>query len=374
MKLKLKTSAADHSEDAEYVHEPTDWRQFLDDLFSPLGRYEHLRITPNTTVPVPVPVIKIRDEIISTAGNITTVSGASKSGKSALMSLFLAGAISRTGAIIDPLQDLYVEPNFENKAVIHIDTEQSRYDHKKKQKTILERACFKHCPRYFLSYNIRQLDLPAYVTFIQGVCLEANQHLGGIHLIALDGGADFIRNVNDPDQSSEIIKLFGDLALKYNVPVIIIVHTNPGSDKERGHFGSECQRKSESILRVCKNGEVSHIEPVFLRNAGNGSIPRVQFTYDKEKGYHVSCGYRSPDAADNGSQRDAQRLGMLKKLAQEAFEPPTALQDKDCQSRLMAASGKQIATVKNYLAEMRAHEFIVKDEDGLWRLNSKHTS
>jgi hypothetical protein len=87
-----------------------------------LDAYEVYRITKRTQIDKPVPVITINNEIISTEGNLTTISGASKSGKSAFTSILLAGAISADG-VIDGLELVYVQPNVNKKAVIHIDTE-----------------------------------------------------------------------------------------------------------------------------------------------------------------------------------------------------------------------------------------------------------
>jgi hypothetical protein len=365
MKLTKKTSGQAQSEGTQNIIEPQDWEQFMDDIFCELSRYDYLRITPDTDIAVPVPLIKIGEEIVSTEGNLTTVSGASKSGKSALLSWLIAGAISVTGILIDSLEGLEIEPNPDGKAVIHFDTEQSKYDHQKKLRTILKRAGFTDCPRYFRSYNIRELELSSYITNTQKICEYANKHFGGVHLIAVDGGADYIQNVNDPEQSRDIIKYFGDLAIKYTTPVIIITHTNPDGSKERGHMGSECQRKSESVLRVLKNGDVSHIEPVFLRNAGDGAIPRIQFIFDKEKGYHVSCGFRPSGAAS----KEAERLQFIRQLADNVFAPPAAYKYGEAIEHIIAVSKRAVATSKGYFTVMKDHKMIVQGDDEMWRLS-----
>lgn len=76
---------------------------------NPLKVYEFLRITDTTDIPKPTPIITINDEIISSEANITTISGASKSGKSAFASILMAGAISKNGNI-DGLEGVIVEP------------------------------------------------------------------------------------------------------------------------------------------------------------------------------------------------------------------------------------------------------------------------
>ena len=117
---------------------------------SKLSDYEQYRITESTPIKVPIDIITFNNESISTEGNLTTVSGASKSGKTASMSFVIAGAISVNGNVIDKLEGLEVAPNTYHKAVIHIDTEQARHKHQYNLKSILKRADLVKCPDYFL--------------------------------------------------------------------------------------------------------------------------------------------------------------------------------------------------------------------------------
>lgn len=273
-----------------------------------LADYEQYRITESTPIKEPVPVIRINGETISTESNITTISGASKSGKSAFTGWLIAGAISKDGIINDPLDGLTVTPNQHGKAIIHIDTEQARHKQQHNIKSILRRTGFDGCPDYFLSYNIRQLDINEYAEVTTGICKAAEAEFGGIHLMVIDGIADYISDVNDPIQSNAIVKFFEDLTMKYSTPIVVIVHTNPGSDKERGHLGSQIQRKSESVLTIKCEGDISYLDPKLLREAGKSNIPLLQFKYDKEKGYHVPCGVRSADQQN----RDAERIEKIK--------------------------------------------------------------
>src|SRR6185312_8598119 len=257
---------------------------------------ERYRITENTQIDMPVPVITINDEIISTEGNLTIISGASKSGKSAFASILLAGAISVDG-IIDGLPYVNVLPNTDKKAIIHIDTEQARHTHQTNFMSILKRANLNDCD-YFLSYNIRQLERAKYMQMTTDICEGALERYKGIHLIVIDGIADFINDVNDVEQSTAIVKYFEKLAIKYRTPIVVIMHTNPGTNKERGHLGSHCQRKCESLLTIKNDGDISFIEAKMLRMAGKDDIPNIQFMYDKSKGYHVDYGVRSLSAED----------------------------------------------------------------------------
>ncbi len=327
---------------------------------------EAYRITDDTQIAEPVPVITINNEIISTEGNLTTISGASKSGKSAFTSILMAGAISTDG-VIDGLEYVSVLPNLHKKAVIHIDTEQAKHKHKNNLLSVLRRANIERCPDYFLSYNIRQLEVAQYTQVTTDICERAWQKYKGIHLIVIDGIADFISDVNDAEQSTAIVKYFEELAIKYQTPIIVIVHTNPGTDKERGHLGSQCQRKCESLLMVKTEGNMSFIEPKLLRMAGKANIPNIQFMYDKDRGYHIGCGVRAANADD----KIVQRITRLRDLCGDVLGGQKSLRYQKLIEEIMIQTGKSMNAVKSLFKELKAHKLIVKGEDNYWRSEHK---
>src|SRR6201993_931370 len=324
---------------------------------------EPYRIPSRTHIAKPVPVITINDEIISTEGNLTTISGASKSGKSAFTSILLAGAISTDG-LIDGLEFVNVQANASKKAVIHIDTEQAKHKHKNNLRSVIKRANMAKCPDYFSSYNIRQLEVAQYTEITTQICERAMRKFDGIHLMEIDGIADFIKDVNDAEQSTTIVKYFEELAIKYQTPIIVIVHTNPGTDKERGHLGSQCQRKCESLLMVKTEGNISFIEPKLLRMAGKANIPAIQFMYDKDKGYHVGCGIRSVSEDKNET-----RLNSIKIICQQVFGGQTSLSYQGAIDGIMLKTNKSTNTAKALFKEMRLREMVVKS-GSYWRTNT----
>ncbi len=330
---------------------------------SPLLEFDHLRITDTTDIPKPIPVITINGEIISTECNMTTISGSSKSGKSAFTSIIIAGAISQTG-IIDGLEYLEVKPNSEGKAVVHFDTEQAKHKHQSNLKSILKRSSLEACPDYFLSYNIRALDISTYSETTQRICDTASATFNGIHLIVIDGIADFIADVNETVPSNAIVKFFEDLAIKFNCPLITIVHTNPGSDKERGHLGSQCQRKSESVLFIKNDGDISIMEPKLLRMAGKGDVPLLQFAYSKDKGYHVGMGVKATGDDSKAEKRKQQLITAANKV----FGGQVALKHKEAIKEIEERIGCGVSTAKKLLVDMRDYGIIFQDNDGWYRL------
>ncbi|HAO08486.1 MAG TPA: hypothetical protein DCQ50_16240 [Chryseobacterium sp.] len=327
-----------------------------------LDEYDNLRITNKTDIQIPPPLVTINKQTIVTTEALSTISGQSKSGKSAITGALIAGAISQDSDI-DGFPLIEVRPNFDGKAVIHIDTEQARHKQQSNLLSILKRAKLDDCPPYFLSYNIRQLNIGDYAQFTDNICRCAAKEFDGIHSIWIDGGADYVEDVNDAIKSNAIIKFFEDLAIRYKTAVIIIVHTNPNGDKERGHFGSTCQRKSESVLIVKKNGTISTLEAKFLRNAGNEDIPRIEFAYNPQKGYHTYVGIGVEQLEDKSNHR----INTILQCHKLVFGGHNSYSYKDAINAIKLAASIGERTAKDYFSYMKSNSMIYQCDNNKWQ-------
>ncbi len=153
------------------------------------------------------------------------------------------------------------------------------------------------------------------------------------------------------------------MAIEHDCPLITIIHTNPFSDKERGHLGSQLQRKAESVIGIKSEGDISFIEPKYLRNAGKGSIAQIQFTYDKVKGYHVSSGERIDDKAGD-------RLNNLKKIVEAVFGGQKSYLYGEAIEKIMKHTTRKERSAKEIFKELKAHSMIVQGEDKRYRSQS----
>lgn len=340
-----------------------------------LSVYEQYRITDLTQIPEPEPVLSICGQIVATVEDFCCIAGAPKSGKSALQNIFIAAAITETGQIPDGIEGVVVLANNSKKAVIHIDTEQARHKHQRNIKNILKRAGFNTCPDHFLSYNIRQLDLEKFADVTTSICDAAFIRFNGIHSLWLDGGADFIPDVNDPVTSNAIIKYFEGLAIKYHTAVFIIVHTNPGTEKERGNFGSQAQRKSGGTILVKEDndGDTSTIELKRLRYGGRGNVPQLIFKYDNDKGYHIGCGSKQSNAADP-EIKAKQKIADAWNICEKIFSGQRSYSREKAINAIMVKRACQIRTAAGIFALMTAGEMILKGDDDNYRINSQYNN
>lgn len=328
-----------------------------------IEKFDYLRVTAEDDLPFLEPIVKIGGGAFAARHDFSVIAAAAKAGKSALASVILAMAISKTG-LIDGFPEITVEQNQPGHAVLHFDTEQSKEDQQYNIKTVLKRAGLNSTPEYFLSYNIRQLGTDEYREVTENICREAKTRFGGIHLILIDGGADYIKSVNDEEAASDIIQFFTHLAIKYDCAVIVIIHQNPGSNKERGHLGSQAQRKCYGMIEIERDGDISTIKPKMLRKAGFSDMPQIHFRYSKDAGYHVPV-----DAPDKEANKDKMKRLRIERIAQTVFAPPASYRTNEAIRKIAREGNFSETTAKRSLKDLELWEVIIKGDDGFFRLN-----
>lgn len=324
---------------------------------SDLDRY---LITSESDIPRPVPVVSIGGAVISTAGNITTIGGQAKSGKTALFAAWMAGAVAAPGAIVDTLGATIV-PATVGQRIIHIDTEQSRYDHKRTLMGIVRRAGHERHPDCLLSYNVRGLA-PEEQRAVVEQALNSVDLVAGIHSIWIDGPGDMVADVNDAEESQGLIRWMESLAVTYNCPLFAILHHNAGQDSEkgRGHLGSGLERKSESVISVVKqrDTDISEVKGYRLRNAGR--LPSVAFTWSEEHHYHVTI--EGPERKVSArEQAYADRVAMV----YERFRAtPKGIRRIDVSNYLQEVEGCSKRTADSRVTEMIQQGSLAQSKGG----------
>ncbi len=333
-----------------------------------LSDFDSLLVTAEKHIPQDEIIIEIAGAKFASQNNISAISAAPKGAKTAVMNGMVAGSISSTGQVAG-FPDIQVRPNDEQKAVIVLDTEQSMADQQHNVRTILKRADLQNTPEHLRCYNITQLNLGDYQGKTNLICELNAERFSGIHSIYIDGGADFIASVNDEEQSSGIVKFFRQLSIKYQCPVVVIVHQNPGGEKERGHFGSELQRKIYGLLSIEKKGDTFSINGKMLRRSGNNDVPVINFQYCKERGYHVQV-----DAQDQEAAKDHARRQKLETIAQEVFKPLQSFKHVEAYSAIMQHTNKGMTTCKTMLNDMLGFGYVMQGPDSLYRVNVQNRS
>lgn len=318
---------------------------------------ESHRISQAFPVARPEYFIHTNNACISTPGNITGIIGASKSGKSAFMSSLIAGSIQ--DALEMDCFGFKVAPNKHMKVVMSIDSEMSEYDSYRRHCAILKMGGYDREPEYFHSYLFRTIPIRDRFKSLELLIDKQANAFGGVHMLYGDGIADFVASVNDEAECNEAVHRFEAIAIRYNCPVVLILHLNPGSDsKTRGHLGSQLERKAESILVVSKRDGISSIEGKLLRNSGD--IPIQEFVYDQTAGHHVSIGKR--DKIDEKAE-------LLRSFVQEVIviiknEPGEMISYMNLVDKVMENCYVKIDMAKKKIAYIKKNGYISDVQHG----------
>lgn len=73
---------------------------------------------------------------------------------------------------------------------------------------------------------------------------------GRTMFIVLDVGTDFISDFNRVDKSMELIDFMNMAVNKHDISIMCLIHENPGSEKARGHFGTELMNKATTHITI----------------------------------------------------------------------------------------------------------------------------
>ncbi len=207
------------------------------------------------------PMIAIDGSCLCSAGNISAIVGEAKSKKTFLTTALVASAIAYR------FKNSQAFKNISNNVTLNVlwlDTEQSEGHVRKVIDRINTITGVKRTnieDSRLNVYALRELDplQRREVLYDALYTLRPN-------LVVIDGIADLQRDTNDLRESEALVGELMALSTGYNCHIICILHTNPGTDKARGHVGSALQRKAESVIYVHKVEDISVVEPQFCRN------------------------------------------------------------------------------------------------------------
>ena len=207
-------------------------------------------------IPDPIPVISRYGSIIASEGNISAIVGAAKSKKTFLCTALIGALLRRSEGSM-----LGITPK--NIKVLWVDTEQSINHVQRVVSRIYSLAGWNHEATY---ENLRTLSLREVEPKERMEKMVDAIRLFKPKLVVVDGISDLMYNSNCIEESDAVVGRLMALSTDYNCHIMSVLHTNPNSDKARGHIGSTLQRKVETMIYVHKIEERSIVEPQFCRN------------------------------------------------------------------------------------------------------------
>ena len=229
-------------------------------------KLESCRIDILEIIPPPEIAWEIKDDdseefiLLGTLGNFSMVKGKAKSKKSFFINMAIAAAVGKEllqNKLRSPLKD-------DLNQVLYFDTEQSKYHVQRAVKPICTQIDV-GVPSNLNTYGLRKSSPSERLKLVE-YAIENTPNLG---FVVIDGIRDLITSINDEAEASNIASKLLKWTEEFNIHMVVVLHENPGSDKARGHIGTELMNKAETViaLQVDKYDEnVSIVSAGFCRN------------------------------------------------------------------------------------------------------------
>ena len=311
----------------------------------------------------PLPIIQFGDIDIITRGNLSVMTAKPKDGKSATSGAMLAAIIQCIDSIADTFGIKASNP--ENHAVLHLDTEQSIYDHHNGMMNVLKRTGTTTPPAWLSSYNMLGVSVAEIWQHMEDRLAKLKAKHGGILLIIIDGIGDLVLDINDGPECSLAVTRLQALAVRYNCAILNVLHLNPaprgGTPKSRGHLGSILERKAEVDIRIVKDkDEVSTVFTSFSRRAPVTIENGLRFKWSTAHGMHMSVSVKTPKPVDY-------KIDANIEICEQVFQEKKSLTYTDTINAIATKTGRAAKTAERMFSEFKKAGIIEK-KDGKWMI------
>lgn len=187
--------------------------------------------------------------------------------------------------------------------------------------------------------------------------------------IFLDGLRDVVGDFNDNKESADIISECMTIATQLNCCLFTVLHENPGSDKMRGHLGTELGNKvTDTFVSVKTKNDNQVYFTVKQVDARGKDVPDYKFEITDDAG---SLGV--PRIIDPAQVQPVEKTGELideewKNIVREMkaiISPPKAVSFTTLRTDLRKVLKKRTDTVADYIKRAKAENILIEQNGKL---------
>ena len=274
-------------------------------------------------------------------GNIQTVKGREKTGKSAA-GIVLLSAIARNGfADIKPTKD--------NFTVLWIDTEQDKNTLRKRAKEALKAPTETRNDSIVRIITLKG-ESPANRLEIALQAIEDNKP----DFVFLDGAVDLCEDSNDNKQSKLVVDALMKVTNDYNCAILCVIHTNKNDDEARGHLGTILQQKSSEVYLVDK-GKGSDIATIKVDCSRFADIPNISFSFGDD------FAILPANQKEIAQKADAKKQELTNIFSNVFSDGVSTLKRTELDNRVMALTGCCESTAKTRVKDALTKGIIYKE-------------
>jgi len=145
--------------------------------------------------------------------------------------------------------------------------------------------------QHFRTISLKNLDMEekrqALNDYLQYIRAEMRTAKVNDNLIVFVDVLTDIAGINDAEKSISTINYLNQLSEKFGTCFVLVIHENPGSEKARGHTGTEVVNKASAVLSLSKqrdgNGVPTNlIKLSFVHLRNSAGLPCEYLEYDAD--------------------------------------------------------------------------------------------
>ena len=223
-----------------------------DSLARSLAAEQRIKSTATKPIVFRPPLISRAEVGIIKRNTVNIIQGSYGSHKSRLAELFAALMLSIDQSN-DPQFLGFKRAALERFCVCYMDTERNMDEEMPAAIQSINRNAgypLEDIPEHFRFTSIkgekRKDRLEAVKVFICYLRTQSDLHL----FCLIDVVTDAIGNFNNPEDAMELFDFLGNLCDDFNATFLLVIHQNPGTEKARGHAGTEAMNKAVTALQI----------------------------------------------------------------------------------------------------------------------------
>ena len=279
-------------------------------------------ITANTISQPIEPIITIDDSIFCIKGGLSLVTGMPKGGKTTVLRVMIeTGMMSELVENYDNIGITTV--NMPTQSILYFNTEMTDADMTKLRDSICRAIRVPRMPENLYIFHFLTPSPKQRLQMIEKA-IEQSKNAG---LVFIDGLADLVSSVNEEKECNEVVQAIQNLAVKYKVGIVSVIHENRGNKQTRGHLGQQAERKCIAAISVAKKRDKKCFEISSSMSRHSEDFDTIFYHYNENKRL---------ERLDNSSVKvkefaqDSENLN----LAQMLFDADTEILDKELRTRM----------------------------------------
>lgn len=321
----------------------------------------------------PEPLITFQGNPVIIKGTINAIIGKQGSHKSRLAGGFASLMCSDSRSIGGGMG--FEKPNGSPCHVVYIDTERNTWlEFPPAISAIQSHSRNVNVEEYFHPVSVKGFSRGDRLEMIKTYVEHLREKTADHFVLTIDVITDCVKDFNTPGETLDLFDYLGNLAEEKDITIIAVIHQNPGSDKGRGHTGTELGNKCSTAMSIGYRNQDDLSKGIvtlsYQKNRHSKRLPNQFLKYDEKEQMLVALSEEEAKSL-KASKRKADVMGVKAALLEIMPESGKEYSQQEVVNQLIDIFDCTKNTVKDRLEkiiEENNGEF--EDEEGrIWKFS-----